>query len=295
MNVKDVFTNCKLLKARYLILLVACVFLAIALRLIVVADEGFLKKQTNLAMRAIGDDLLRSGHDFQTPVPPIEQIDPETLRLKFAQPISIDPDDLLTISLKHISSHISLNSIVQVLDAETEEIVYGFEINHLENKDIPCIGRTLPSSTYYLDVSFHDQKATRYTASFPALSLAGVSLIFFTLFGLTFSKRSIPKLEESDLLELNGFHLNLELNQIISEGEIIQLTDKEMEILSILFEHEGSLVTREYLMNEVWIKKGVVTGRSLDMYISRLRKKIKNIPHVQVLNQHGKGYIFKLV
>jgi hypothetical protein len=294
MNVKNVFIICKILKYRYLILLLASAFLAIALKLIVIPNESLLKKQTNLAMRAIGDDLMHTANDHHTPVPPIQQIAPETLRLKFIKPISIDPDELLRISLKHISSYISSRAIVHVLDAETEEVVYGFEINHSEKKDISCLGRTLPPSSYWLDVSFYDQKATRFDASIPALSLAGVSLILFTLFGLTLSKRKIHKPEENDLLEKNGFKLNTELNQFIVGEKITQLTDKEMEILSILFQHEGSLVSREYLLNEVWLKKGVVTGRSLDMYISRLRKKIENVSNAQVLNHHGKGYILKI-
>lgn len=294
MNVKNAFTIGKVFKYRYLILLLASVFLAAALKLIVIPNERLLKKQTTLAMRAIGDDLLHSVHDHHTPVPPIQQVDPETLRLKFTKPIPIDPDELMRISLKHISSYISSKAIVHVIDAETEEIVYGFEIDHVEKKDIQCLGRTLPSSSYWLEVSFYDQKQTYFEASMPALSLAGVSLFLFAFFGLTVSKRKIVKPEESDLVQKSDFKLNAERNQIIFEEQIIQLTDKEMEILSILFQHEGSLVSREHLINEVWIKKGVVTGRSLDMYISRLRKKIETISNVQVLNHHGKGYILKI-
>jgi len=93
---------------------------------------------------------------------------------------------------------------------------------------------------------------------------------------------------------MNGFKLDLKHNRITFGGKIIQLTDKEIQILSILFKHEGMLVSREYLMDEVWLKKGVVTGRSLDMYISRLRKKIEKISNAQILNQHGKGYILKI-
>ncbi len=294
MNVKNVFTTCKELKIRHLIFWFACIVLAIAFKLIEVPDEWLLQKQTNLAMRAIGDDLLTAANNYHTPVPPVQQIDPVTLRLKFEKPISIDPDELLTVSLKHISSNISLKAIVHVLDAETEEIVYGFEINHLDQKDIPCLGRTLPQSYYCLDVSFYDQKALHLDANIPALSLAGVSLILFMFFGLKTSERNKPESEDSDLLEINGFKLDLMLNQIIYGESIIQLTDKEIQILSILFKHEGMLVSREYLMNEVWLKKGVVTGRSLDMYISRLRKKIEKISTAQILNQHGKGYIFEI-
>ena len=92
----------------------------------------------------------------------------------------------------------------------------------------------------------------------------------------------------------NGIKLDLEHNRITKNQIEIQLTEKETQILAILLEHEGGLVTREHFIQEVWLKKGVVTDRSLDMYISRLRKKTEVLPNVQIENQHGKGYYLKV-
>jgi DNA-binding response OmpR family regulator len=44
------------------------------------------------------------------------------------------------------------------------------------------------------------------------------------------------------------------------------------------------------LLKRVWEDEGVITGRSLDVFISKLRKKLKNDPSVQIVNVHGKGY-----
>lgn len=293
MIVKNIFTNYKDLNISHLCLVLACLFGVFAFKLLDPPNNNLLKKQEHLAMRAIGDDLLSNAHDHHTPVPPIQQVDSVTLRLKFDKPITIEPGELLKISLKHITPDIALGAIVHVLGAGSEEIVYGFEIDHLGQKEIACLGRTLPQSYYWIDVSFYNQQKISYRGNVNALGFASISIVLFTFFGITISKRKILGPKNNSLIEKNGFVLNQQLNQIFFDEKIIQLTDREVQILSILLIHEGELVTREYLINEVWLKKGIVTGRSLDMYISRLRKKIEKTPKVKILNQHGKGYIFK--
>jgi len=77
--------------------------------------------------------------------------------------------------------------------------------------------------------------------------------------------------------------------------EKILLTEKETQILAILLEHIGDLVSREFFFQQIWMKEGVITERSLDMYISRLRKKMNVLPNVQIANQRGKGYYLKYI
>ena len=72
--------------------------------------------------------------------------------------------------------------------------------------------------------------------------------------------------------------------------EVISLTDKECRILELLNKNFGELIPRETLMQEVWINEGVITGRSLDMFVSKLRKKLSSDPELSITNVHGKGY-----
>ena len=72
--------------------------------------------------------------------------------------------------------------------------------------------------------------------------------------------------------------------------EVITLTDKECKILELLNRNFGELIPRETLMQEVWISEGVITGRSLDMFVSKLRKKLSSDPELRITNVHGKGY-----
>lgn len=292
MSVKSAFTNADRKKTSYLLLTLACLFIAIAISLIEMPNEQLVQEQTHLAMRAIGDELLKSNNDLSTPVPPIQQSGAATLRLLIGRPIFIDPDNLVDLSLKYLNASISLSLVVSVLDAATEEVVYGFEINHLKEQDIPCLGRILPVSEYIIQTSFYDQARFRVDTNVPALSLASASVLF-AFFG--FSSMKGKKVQTTGKVLLFGnLQLDLEQSKVLHNEQNIQLTEKEAQILAILFKYNGKLVTRDYLIEEVWLKNGVITGRSLDMYISRLRKKLQEMPFIQIVNQHGKGYFLKV-
>jgi DNA-binding response OmpR family regulator len=85
------------------------------------------------------------------------------------------------------------------------------------------------------------------------------------------------------LFDAKGQHLFL-------GDEVISLTDKECKVLDLLHRSFGELIPRETLMQEVWINEGVITGRSLDMFVSKLRKKLSRDPVLKITNVHGKGY-----
>jgi len=53
---------------------------------------------------------------------------------------------------------------------------------------------------------------------------------------------------------------------------VIWLTDKESKLLDLLHKSFGELISRETLMQEIWITEGVSTGYSLDMFVSKLRR-----------------------
>jgi DNA-binding response OmpR family regulator len=72
--------------------------------------------------------------------------------------------------------------------------------------------------------------------------------------------------------------------------EKIILTNKESKLLSIFAEHPNQIVDRSKLQKEVWEDEGVIVGRSLDVFISRLRKKLEKDEAVQLVTVHGKGY-----
>lgn len=93
-----------------------------------------------------------------------------------------------------------------------------------------------------------------------------------------------------ELPAIGKFLFDVKNQRLLLDREVISLTDKECKILELLNKNFGELISRETLMQEVWINEGVITGRSLDMFVSKLRKKLSSDPEVRITNVHGKGY-----
>jgi DNA-binding winged helix-turn-helix (wHTH) protein len=98
-------------------------------------------------------------------------------------------------------------------------------------------------------------------------------------------KESIP-----ELAALGKFLFDVKDQRLLLGNEVVSLTDKECRILELLNQNFGELISRETLMQKVWISEGVITGRSLDMFVSKLRKKLSSDPDLRITNVHGKGY-----
>ena len=101
---------------------------------------------------------------------------------------------------------------------------------------------------------------------------------------------AIIKESAPELTALGKFLFNVKGQRLLLESEVINLTDKECKVLKLLHKNFGELIPRETLMQEVWINEGVITGRSLDMFVSKLRKKLSCDPDLRITNVHGKGY-----
>ncbi len=81
------------------------------------------------------------------------------------------------------------------------------------------------------------------------------------------------------------------LKQILSyRDQPIKLTTKESELLELLCRHGNQILERNFALKTIWIDDNYFNARSMDVYITRLRKYLKKDPAVKILNIHGKGY-----
>lgn len=81
------------------------------------------------------------------------------------------------------------------------------------------------------------------------------------------------------------------LKQILSyKDQIIKLTTKESELLELLCRHGNEMLERNFALKTIWIDDNYFNARSMDVYITRLRKYLRKDPDVKILNVHGKGY-----
>jgi DNA-binding response OmpR family regulator len=80
----------------------------------------------------------------------------------------------------------------------------------------------------------------------------------------------------------------------IKHSNDIILTPREAELLLYLFEHENKILRRENILVQLWGKNDYFLGRSLDVFISRLRKHLNNSNCIRIENVYGVGFIFRV-
>ena len=79
--------------------------------------------------------------------------------------------------------------------------------------------------------------------------------------------------------------------QILSIGDKSQkLTTKECELLALLCHHVNEILERNFALKTIWIDDNYFNARSMDVYITKLRKLLKEDPQIEIINIHGKGY-----
>ena len=81
------------------------------------------------------------------------------------------------------------------------------------------------------------------------------------------------------------------INQYLILNEVEQkLTKKEADVLKVLCQHINSVMSREVALNAIWGNTDYFNGRSMDVFISRIRKYLKDDPNIQIINVHGVGF-----
>ncbi len=79
--------------------------------------------------------------------------------------------------------------------------------------------------------------------------------------------------------------------QLLSYGnDSKKLTTKESELLTLLAANANNILERNYALKTIWVDDNYFNARSMDVYITKLRKLLKDDPNVAIINIHGKGY-----
>jgi DNA-binding response OmpR family regulator len=81
------------------------------------------------------------------------------------------------------------------------------------------------------------------------------------------------------------------LKQLLTfRNQTVKLTTKESELLELLCRHKNEILERNFALRAIWIDDNYFNARSMDVYITRLRKYLRKDPSVKILNIHGRGY-----
>ena len=93
------------------------------------------------------------------------------------------------------------------------------------------------------------------------------------------------------VIQIGRYDFNTELRTVTWDGDqVIKLTPKEAHLLELLYKHQDGLLTREKALNEIWGANDYFTARSMDVYITKLRKFFKDDESVRIENIHCSGF-----
>ncbi|MEM6343584.1 MAG: response regulator transcription factor [Bacteroidota bacterium] len=99
---------------------------------------------------------------------------------------------------------------------------------------------------------------------------------------------------KNGILQVGDFILDVPNQRLKRSAEQLDLTYRETRLLSLFFGHPNQLLERNWLEQIVWHDEGLVVGRSLDVFVSRLRKILSADPKLKLVNVRAKGYRLEL-
>ena len=98
------------------------------------------------------------------------------------------------------------------------------------------------------------------------------------------------KNKESTLYHIGRFTFDTQKQLLTIDDKQTKLTTKENELLSLLCSHANDILQRDFALKTIWIDDNYFNARSMDVYITKLRKHLKEDPQIEIINIHGKGY-----
>lgn len=269
----------------------------LAIILLAVPDkkEDNFSELVKIALRDAGNKLLLTNQDSTSLILPVIKVDESKYQLSFQKALVINPDSLVEIVEKSFQkANLPSEYQIEVKQCEDLEVAYSFlKYANQEKSIIPCSGRFLPQKCYTIELRFLERQATSNTKLIWVLLLLGsvvLAVVFFP------KRKKVKELNNSNknIISIGKFQFYPDENKLTVEATEISLSKKEVELLTIFVANPNKIIKREELSKKVWEDHGVFVGRSLDTYISKLRKKLSNDELIKLTNVHGIGYMLEV-
>lgn len=249
--------------------------------------------KVNLALRRTADGLLRASGDSTSRIPAIERSGELGWRIRLEQPFSYERlPALLQSSLELHGIHRPYEVAVRRCVDETIDLGYH-QSDYLQDSVVPCGGRDMPEDCHFIEVAFLENDGGRLLGLW---QYGAVLLVLGGIAGYWFFRRlhptlaPIPPTAQTDWLEFGNSRLDMAGQILFCGGGRQTLTFREAKLLRLFVTHPDRLLEREYILQQVWADEGVLVGRSVDVFVSRLRKKIAADHSIGIVAVHGVGY-----
>ena len=280
-------------KRKYLFALILLLFIFVICVAFSMEDgDDFDISRREVLLRRIGHELLLQSGDSTSRVLPVKKIAENEYQIRFENDLSFQPASLVNITRRFLTKDpLASDYVVNVLNCGNSSVVYGYAISKNKKDDIvACIGRVQPIACYMINIKF---KSTGINTAKNGYLLGGLSFLAFV--GLILLRSFKPRKDLSDSrdtgkLTLGPVFFDAKNQKLEANGKTIDLTGTETRVLLIFALSPNETIERSRLQKEIWEDEGVIVGRSLDMFISKLRKKLEFNPNIKIVVIRGKGY-----
>lgn len=267
-------------------------------------------RRNNVAMRMIGHEVLLQAGDSSSLVLPVEKVG-ERYHIQFGSEIKFFPQKMKEITNRAIKeTGIASSYRVEIEKVGTNGIAYSYEIGNTTVDDmLPCAGRNYERGNYSIFItilevggaqetpslaaldrlySSNEKQATGYF-KFGALNISLLLLIGFFIFMWKKRTQAKPNINPN-IISLGAYQFDKKTMELSLDNEKTELTAKESDLLLLLHSSANTTLEREKLLEKVWGDEGDYVGRTLDVFISKLRKKLEADSSVKIVNIRGVGY-----
>jgi Transcriptional regulatory protein, C terminal len=289
-------------KRKYLYGLILLSFISIVcVAFSMAGSDDFDISRREVLLRRIGHEILLQSGDRTSRVLPVKKIAENEYQISFENSFTFQPNFLVNTTQRLLAKDpLASDYVVNVLNCTNTSVTYGYAVSKNKKDDIvACIGREQPIGCYMINIKF---KPTGITTAKNEYFLGALLLLAFVgfIFLRPMKPRKIvpelpvvPELPESphaDTFTLGSMSFDAEARKLITNEKIIDLTNTESRVLRIFAMSPNEAIERSRLQKEIWEDEGVIVGRSLDMFISKLRKKLELDPNIKIVVIRGKGY-----
>lgn len=280
-------------KHKYLNIFILLLFVFITcMAFRIMGNEDFDKARKEVLLRKIGHELLLQSGDSTSRVLPVKIIAENEYQIRFENELTFQSDSLVnTIRRLLAKDPLTGDYVVNVLNCGNASVAFGFAISKNEKDNIvACSKRKQPTACYMINIKF---KPTGINGPMNEYILGGLpflAFIGFIFLGSVKPRKVLFNDKHTNTFTLGSVLFDAQERQLTINKQTIDLTGTETRLLLIFALSPNKTIERSRLQKEIWEDEGVIVGRSLDMFISKLRKKLEPDPGINILVVRGKGY-----
>jgi len=267
----------------------------------VYANEPAFELKAHLALREVAHRLLQEQGDSTSSIPPVDYREGKGFYLTYGA--SLDYSRLKLIVDEIFEKRgLPLTYQLGLFACDNDLLVLGYNAIAGEVGVPPaCTGREEKESCYNIAVQFpveqQNETSPLWLMIIPILFMLGGAFWWWN----TNSPKPIPmaplqqkELTADPIYQLGILRFDPENQLLFGGGEDQRLTFRESKLLDLFCQHRNHLLSREEILEFVWGDEGVMVGRSVDVFVSRLRKKLKREANIKITSVHGVGYRLEL-